>query len=92
MAYEKEEKEGKMINLKRAPEKISMAAEVPDKAPESYGPTLYINDIPLPLSESDLGEEKEATIKFKLKNISESMRNGKQGCSYDLELTGIKIA
>ncbi len=92
MAYEKEGmKKGKMISLKRAPEKISMAAEMPKEAAESYGPTIYISDVPLPLSEADLGEEMEATIKFKLKNLSESVRNGKHGCSYDLELTGIKI-
>jgi len=79
----------KFINLKRAHEGIGMS--IPEKAPEPMGPTFYINGVELPLNVDDLGKEKTATIKYKLKDISENVHNGDRKTSYDLEVLEIKL-
>lgn len=85
-------KTGKMINLKRASESIGMAmpADNPEKS-APRGPTFYVRDVELPITEKDLNKEMEAIIKIKPIEIRESVVNGEKQCSYDFEVTGIKL-
>lgn len=79
----------KFISLRKMYEGIKMS-EATD-IPEPSGPTIYVTDIDLPLTEADLDKDIEATVKLKLKRVTQTRTNGKDSNSFDLEVSAIKF-
>lgn len=82
-------REAEFIDLTERPKmEATIAAE---SKPEARGPSFYISDMALPVSEDDVDKTMTATIKIKPRRVSVTKENGKVRRSYDFEITGIKF-
>ena len=85
-------KHEEFIDLKEKPsETLGMPMESKPEKPKPRGPTIYIRDIDLPITEEDLNNSLLAEVKLTPRTITKREENGKKSVSYDLELTGIKF-
>jgi hypothetical protein len=75
------------INLKRETEK-AIAQEAPS---ESHGPSFYVHDKDLPISDEDIGKTMTAVIKVKPVSVSRNVRDNKSTISFDFEIQAIKF-
>ena len=76
------------VNTIRKPEEtIGVSAE---KEPPR-GPTLYLSDVDLPLTDKDINETLIGEIRLIPRRISKSSEGKVTKTSFDLEITGIRI-
>lgn len=83
------------IDLKDRPEEMkgivtSMAKGTQDK-PKPRGPSLYISDIDLPITDQDIDQSLVAEIKLTPRRISSSSDGDKKTKSFDFEITAIRF-
>ena len=77
------------INLK---DKKDMAMPMETAKEETpRGPSLYISDIELPITDADLNNSLTAEVKITPRQISKNVTNNKKSVSYDFEITGIRF-
>jgi hypothetical protein len=87
------EKKDPFVSLKDKPTEmsgISVATEKMDK-PKPRGPSLYVSDIDLPISDADIDQVLTAEIKIIPKRISSSSDGDKKTKSFDFEVTAIRF-
>jgi hypothetical protein len=77
------------INLKDKKDAPTIAESPKEEPPR--GPTFYVSDIELPITDEDLNNSLTAEVKITPRRISKSETNGKKNISYDLEITGIRF-
>lgn len=85
-------KEDEFIDLCRGCEEMATAQPSKTDKPEPRGPTFYVSDMALPVSEDDVDKTMTATIKIKPRRVSVTKENGKVRRSYDFEIKGIKFS
>ena len=75
------------INLKIKRDK---KGEIPDKGPEY--PSLYLSDIPLPITKKDIGKTMKAIITLKFTGYREDNSTKKDHVSYDFAIQDIEFS
>lgn len=82
---------GGFINLGKRSESIAISSPSKSEKSEVYYPSLYLNDKDLGLTDDDLNQELEATIKVKVTRHVKTIENGKTRESVDLDVLAIKL-
>jgi hypothetical protein len=78
------------ISLTRKPGgELAVPSEGPELKPR--GPSLYVSDVPLPVTDEDVGQTLIAEVKFKVDRVTKSVTNGETSRSYDFEVLGIRF-
>lgn len=78
------------ISLAERPEE-TLAMPAKNSKPEARGPSFYVSDIPLPITDADVDTVMTAEVKIKPKRVSTTKENGRTRRSYDFEIVGIKF-
>ena len=82
---------GKMINLKKKDESISMASSEVGKN-KSHGKMVSFYDAPeFPIDEKEVGKTMKAEVEIIPREVGMRQFNGQKSFIYELEMTGIKF-
>jgi hypothetical protein len=77
------------IDLKDKRDAPTVAESSKEEPPR--GPTLYVSDIDLPITDQDLNSNMVAEVRITPRQITRSTTNGKPASSFQLEITGIRF-
>lgn len=80
-----------MIDLREKPMNETLAEPEPYSKRKPRGPTLYISDADLPLSEKDVDQEMTAVVTLIPRRVSITKENGKTRKSFDIEVAEVRF-
>lgn len=79
------------IDLREKPE-TTMGIEAPSPGKSKpRGPTLYIHDVDLPITEKDVDNPIQATVVLIPRRVSITKENGKTRKSFDIEVAEVSL-
>ena len=85
-------KEAEFIDLREKPLKPEVAIQSPSSTKDNpRGPTFYVSNIDLPITDQDIDDIKTVTMKIKPRRVSVTNENGTVRKSFDFEIMGIKF-